>query len=1139
MPRLVDSTPQPSWINLPGELASAPVLDRGGIVYLTSDYTRETLVSSIDIQSLGTGAPNWTVKLSPDGVYVETLVSPLIADGVFYVGAEHTVYAVDASTGKGLWTFDLGQRRIASQLLFFDGKLFFGADDDLLYALDNQGSKVWSAGPFTQDAELGWTVASGHTVVLTTHSSINALDVQTGDIKWSHYLNANTTPSISNGYLYVGDQSGSVYVFDVETGVSRLLFNTGREITSSVACYHGVVYFGSLNGNFYAVDAVTGAQLWTTGTGGRFPTDNLFIEDNIIYFLAEPMDLNGPSTSLFAIDILSLGSDIASCDIESFSTIFSVDTGTCYCAKAFGQNVAGLMQVVNLATVVREFFAESELIVEDYIPVGQPGEQVAQGNSTSYRTHILLVDENKNPRSNTPIKIWASDAVTITSGGQTYDLDVDKSAWLQTDATGELSIVSSATEIASPALKLWGAFMLSDETIIIYPDHQSLSTVSNIQGAQLDPATAVGYDNQPILQEQYRSPDQRDQIASSIRNAMGSPTASLSHVRSLSDTPAKYIAYPDSTPALVYHSGGGDAPRPYRPGDVSNWTLTLDGKSAAFSPASNAAEVDDFIAKMRPPIAPMAGGLGRDFKHFAKKVVHGAEHVASVAWKETEGVVNATINTVEGAAEGAYDFAVDTVEKAAAVAAGILKSVVGAVDKAIQWLSFLFKWEDILEIHKQISDAVKIKFGHFQKWIDAAITTGIQDGHTFFGKAERDVVNSLDWAISNFGGQTLQSLQHNNNNPQTVYGAGGAKSYTKSRWLLTKFQDNAGKAKIIPSSAGLAAGEGDEIVGAFKSFYEDVASMLSSQGGTLLEDLEKVSADFGKLFTDPSAFVTHKLGDVLSLFRDLAVTLLKFADIIVESFLKLMKGVIDSLLGMLKQKIDIPVLSDLYKLLAKKDLSILDLCSLIVAVPTTVLMKALGSASKADFSNSHLGSAPVLNMNIGYLCAYCFYTVMDPIMDLLSPGAVLSSFYLGLSVILIGLNFPDDLATNTDQNYIFYALGAFPLVLTGLGIKLGQEVDDEDAEFAKDFQKAAPQLNCGYGIIMILISLALGSNYPDFAGKKNLTMFQNIFTYIPYVAKPLADGGTVAKVALVLADVVGDLTSYILGFAEYEISNNN
>src|SRR5437667_9042278 len=71
-------------------------------------------------------------------------VQPVIADGKVFIGTLHGIlHAIDAETGKDLWTF-----RAAGPILHaaavVDGKVFFGAADGRLYAINaTTGLRQW------------------------------------------------------------------------------------------------------------------------------------------------------------------------------------------------------------------------------------------------------------------------------------------------------------------------------------------------------------------------------------------------------------------------------------------------------------------------------------------------------------------------------------------------------------------------------------------------------------------------------------------------------------------------------------------------------------------------------------------------------------------------------------------------------------------------------------------------------------------------------------------------------------------------------------------------------------------------------------------------------------------------------------
>ena len=67
---------------------------------------------------------------------------------------------------------------------------------------------------------------------------------------------------------------------------------------------------------------------------------------------------------------------------------------------------------------------------------------------------------------------------------------------MQTDASGNLTLAISAFDhgtpagtpnVACPPLLAWANFMSAGEAIVIYPDHESLGTLANVQGPAAPP----------------------------------------------------------------------------------------------------------------------------------------------------------------------------------------------------------------------------------------------------------------------------------------------------------------------------------------------------------------------------------------------------------------------------------------------------------------------------------------------------------------------------------------------------------------------------------------------------------------------------------------------------------------------------
>src|SRR5579884_2771840 len=133
-------------------------------------------------QSNHTGYNPYEKVLSPSNVSALTLEwsyesdeifsSPAVANGVVYVGsgeqdgADGTLYAVDAVTGKLKWSYSLSADMVFSSPAVANGMVYIGSEDCTLYVLDAMSGK------------LKWSYSTGGSI--------------------------NSSPSVANGVVYVG-----------------------------------------------------------------------------------------------------------------------------------------------------------------------------------------------------------------------------------------------------------------------------------------------------------------------------------------------------------------------------------------------------------------------------------------------------------------------------------------------------------------------------------------------------------------------------------------------------------------------------------------------------------------------------------------------------------------------------------------------------------------------------------------------------------------------------------------------------------------------------------------------------------------------------------------------------------------------
>ncbi|MEZ5922061.1 MAG: PQQ-dependent dehydrogenase, methanol/ethanol family [Parvularculaceae bacterium] len=136
-------------------------------------------------------------------------VTPIVHDGVMYVTANwNIVYALDAKTGKELWSYDPDvDRSRAAQMCcdivnrgvaLWDGKIYTGTIDGRLIALNAKtGRKIWDAQTFDKAKPYSITgaprIVKGRVLIgnggaeYGVRGYLSAYDANTGDLSWRFY----------------------------------------------------------------------------------------------------------------------------------------------------------------------------------------------------------------------------------------------------------------------------------------------------------------------------------------------------------------------------------------------------------------------------------------------------------------------------------------------------------------------------------------------------------------------------------------------------------------------------------------------------------------------------------------------------------------------------------------------------------------------------------------------------------------------------------------------------------------------------------------------------------------------------------------------------------------------------------------
>lgn len=756
---------------------------------------------------------------------------------------------------------------------------------------------------------------------------------------------------------------GTIVALNALTGVQ--LWTTtlsSAPVQSTPVAVGTTLCIGNTDGELYA-QRTDGTLQWSFSTGSAITTD-LQNQESVVYF-ANQGDGADTAPLFLAVDVLSGGNDVLTYEVPEADTILFVAGGGSNGLVYFygAQNV----YAVNMSNVIREFTVDTALLVDNYdtTAITRPDNEPT-GSDTSYRVTLTIRDENGVTRPNQLVKVWASDTVYVTNHGDPITLDLDTAAWLTTDGAGRLTLAVSAFDngspttgspnIACPAILAWSNFMALGEAIVIYPDHESLTNLSQVSsgpsaGAANEPVeaaanaplsldAALGYDGLPLFTT--TDSDALDSIAKTLRNTIGSVNpAQLSATALPGRHRGTYVRRGGLDNVLSTIDDSASTDRAYAPGADSTFTVTFDVQqgTAVYQPG-----VYDDTAPDGKAIS-LGSNPFTHLEDLAKNVIHGAETIAKMAWQFAENTVTTTIHT----AENVYDLALTSIEDAAAVVTGLLKSVVNDVKRAIQWLSKLFNWSNIVANHKALKLLISNPSDPDNPGIADQLKTWIgagNDGGSVFCAVQGSNGAGASSALTSSGhtaaGQTVNSAQSGgNNDPNTVYNRGGQNNASQCTWMSQKVNENQGAASVGLTAAASGM-DPSAILAAAEQFVGRLAAALEDSFADLPAQITQKMQGAIDSFKDPKSLVSTGVSAFITLLVDIVDDMVAFAKSFAADTIALLATMLDQFILWLDTPLDIPFVSDLYKLISGGDpLTVFDLACLVVAVPATILLDVI------------------------------------------------------------------------------------------------------------------------------------------------------------------------------------------------------
>ncbi|HEY43158.1 MAG TPA: PQQ-binding-like beta-propeller repeat protein [Anaerolineae bacterium] len=282
------STNRESWHypEEPGRTATffaPPAVSEDGLI-VVGGY--DSVVYTLKPSPNGGVSEVWTF----DGASGNIIGAPVVAGDIVLVpSADHSLYALDLSTGDPIWTQPFNTDEALWSAPLVEGDVIYLASlDHRVYAIDLEtGMELWSTEALNGAITDTPTLVGNLLLVGTFNSQLVAVDIERrGEIAWTFETDGWVwgNPMVAEGLAYFGDYAGVAYAVDVTDGQEVWRKTLDGPITATPALGPGEVFFVTEAGTVYAFETSSSEPLWTSNPNltGRLLSDPAFTGDTLL-----------------------------------------------------------------------------------------------------------------------------------------------------------------------------------------------------------------------------------------------------------------------------------------------------------------------------------------------------------------------------------------------------------------------------------------------------------------------------------------------------------------------------------------------------------------------------------------------------------------------------------------------------------------------------------------------------------------------------------------------------------------------------------------------------------------------------------------------------------------------------------------
>nr|WP_321399117.1 LamG-like jellyroll fold domain-containing protein [uncultured Desulfobacter sp.] len=569
------------------------------------------------------------------------------------------------------------------------------------------------------------------------------------------------------------------------------------------------------------------------------------------------------------------------------------------------------------------FTSFSSTLSQDYRMVGGKLEEFS-----AYRTILKFTPGAGD------IEVSATDLTTIEVEGASYEIDEVRAATLTPNAMGRIMITSEADGLNTPGLKFYTRDMAENERVIIFPDQEAHRQIAELEADALWNATDT--QGKSIIDKNKFT---RTEIASVQNTVTRAMSAAVPDAESPADDTGGNgrvgVSALKRTVSVkqTVSPPGGNAPWTLnfgRSGNSGNKGKRSDSSSSVMSTDRiwdkkiNQNDFEKMLAKAISVAGPgstanavstigvVAGA--RSVRGFFSDVKDAVKKATSV----TIGFAKDVMNVIVDVGGSIVSFVLDTARKIVDFVEAVIEKVVDGIKKFIEFLQFLFDWDDIVKTQRHLKSVI----------------------NSLFDSAAR-IVDSAKQPVSDFADSLQETVEDGFDTLKRTLGIDPSKDRTSdfelpeaAEWFLAKLLGNSRKSGAAVVSDAVLSFSDDSAMAKFRSTLERREEIA----GMVLQGFEGLTGTIETLVANPRR-PQLALIDIIETLKDAVIASIDFLEDIALGLLEAVVEAIDHFKKLINGEIDIPFISDLLRLIGIGKLAPLNLATLILAIPVTVISK--------------------------------------------------------------------------------------------------------------------------------------------------------------------------------------------------------